>query len=196
MNITSPHCQQSQRIWHSGPSPVSCAENSYRTTKTGDESARWEAGITSAAPWMPGAAVAVWPGCWTMLYLVCVTGSLPGCAETDYPVWTYVTLDTHQSSLFSVVWFQTSLDGAYLSVVVCVCYLQNSSDNEHRLVCDLWILCPSVQSVPQLPAGFSSCWPPEDAPGVGPLQVQEHQHVLEETGGWRVMEITFLNIYL
>lgn len=58
--------------------------------------------------WMADAAAAVWPRCWTMLHLVCVTGSQPGCAETDYSVWTYVTLDTHQLPLPSVVWFQTS----------------------------------------------------------------------------------------
>lgn len=55
-----------------------------------------------ATPWMPDCMTAVWPGSWTMLHLVCVTGRLPGYAETDYPVWTKVTLDQHQSCLFSV----------------------------------------------------------------------------------------------
>lgn len=67
--------------------------------------------------------------------------------------------------------------------VLCVCYLQDSSDDEHRLMCDLWILGSPVQLLPEFPAGFGSSRPPEDPPGVGPLQVQMHQHVLNSGQG-------------
>ena len=46
-------------------------------------------------------------------------------------------------------------------------------------MCDLRVVGATVHSVPQLTAGFGPGWAPEDAPGVRPLQVQEHQHVLK-----------------
>lgn len=75
---------------------------------------------------------------------------------------------------------------------LCVCvwfgvrYLEDSGDDEHGLVWDLWVFGPAVQSVPKLPTGFGPGRPPEDTPGVRPLQVQEHQHVLERRGRWKV----------
>lgn len=122
-----------------------------------------------------------------MLHLVCATGRLPGYAETDYPVWTKVTLDQHQSCLFSV-----SNKKERRGEELCVCgYLEDSSDDEHRLVCDLRVLAPTVQPVSELPAGFCSSRTPEDASGVWPLQVQKCQHVLWgniETEGYQLVQ--------
>lgn len=171
---------------------VMCPLCRYRITKTGDESALYEPEAPQMLPgcpalwWLSGLDAEQWAPC------VCVTGSLPGCAQTDYPVWTSVTLDAHQSLLLSVVWFQTSGTGQSCVWLDCVCvwfgvrYLEDSGDDEHGLVWDLWVFGPAVQSVPKLPAGFGPGRPPEDTPGVRPLQVQEHQHVLERRGRWKV----------
>ena len=69
-----------------------------------------------ALRWLFGLDAEQWAPC------VCVTGSLPACAQTDYPVWTSVTLDAHQSLLLlSVVWFQTSGTGqSCVWLTVCV----------------------------------------------------------------------------
>lgn len=102
---------------------VMCPLCRYRITKTGDESALYEPEAPQMLPgcpalwWLSGLDAEQWAPC------VCVTGSLPGCAQTDYPVWTSVTLDAHQSLLLSVVWFQTSGTGqscVWLTVCVCV----------------------------------------------------------------------------
>lgn len=66
------------------------------------------------------------------------------------------------------------------------CYLEDGSNDEHRLVCDLWVLAPTVQSVSKLPAGFRCSRAPEDASRVRPLQVQKCQHVLEGAGKQKV----------
>lgn len=66
---------------------------------------------------------------------------------------------------------------------MCVCYLQDSSNDKHRLVCDLRILASSVELLPKLPAGFGSGRAPEDPLGVRPLQIQMHQHVLNRGQG-------------
>lgn len=50
-------------------------------------------------------------------------------------------------------------------------------------MCDLRILSSSVELLPKFPAGFGSSGPPEDPPGVRPLQVQMHQHVLNREQG-------------
>lgn len=71
-----------------------------------------------------------------------------------------------------------------MCVYLCVCYLEDSSDNKHRLVRDLWVLRPTIQLLPQLPASFGPSRASKDAPGVWPLQVQINQHVLKATGTW------------
>lgn len=142
---------------------------------------------------MPGAVVALWPGCWTMSTL-CVCDWQPAwlCTDRlsclDFCDFGRTSVAAAFCCLVSNQW-----NGSELCVVgLCVCvwfgvrYLEDSGDDEHGLVWDLWVFGPAVQSVPKLPAGFGPGRPPEDTPGVRPLQVQEHQHVLERRGRWKV----------
>lgn len=110
-----------------------------------------------------------------------VMGARLGCAETDYPVWTYVTVKHISCSCF--LYFLNQDEGAELCACVRLCdrYLEDSSYDEHRLVRDLRVLGATIQSVSKLPAGFGPSRAPEDAPGVRPLSVQVHQHVLRGT---------------